>query len=232
MNRIKILLIGMGIFLISCSGNSQQNMDAKQFSDKLAATTSPQLVDVRTPGEFASGHIKGAINLPINRSDFQTEVAKLDKSKPVFLYCLSGARSASAMGYLMQNGFKEVYNLQRGTLSWQSAGLALESSSSPSSNPTMTLAQLKGLSANNKTILVDFYAEWCGPCKKMEPFLAEIAKEKAGQVQVVRIDVDANPALAQELKIEAIPFLQVYKNENVTWSNIGLVAKEDVVKNL
>ncbi|MBK9510696.1 MAG: redoxin family protein [Cytophagaceae bacterium] len=167
----------------------------------------------------------------INQSDF-SGVAGLDKSKPVFLYCLSGSRSSSAMGYLMQIGFKEVYNLQRGTLSWQSAGLALESSSSPSSNPTMTLAQLKGLSANNKTILVDFYAEWCGPCKKMEPFLAEIAKEKAGQVQVVRVDVDANPALAQELKIEAIPYLQVYKNQNVTWSNIGLVSKDDVVKNL
>ena len=147
MNRIKFLLIGMGIFLFSCSGNSQKNMDAKQFSDKLAATTSPQLIDVRTPGEFASGHIKGAVNLPINRSDFQNGVAGLDKSKPVFLYCLSGSRSSSAMGYLMQIGFKEVYNLQRGTLSWQSVGLALESSSSPSSNPTMTLAQLKGLSA-------------------------------------------------------------------------------------
>ena len=66
------------------------------------------IVDVRSPAEFASGHIKGSINIPLNTISGQ--LSKLKKDKPVITCCASGMRSASARSILLQNGFKEVYN--------------------------------------------------------------------------------------------------------------------------
>lgn len=68
------------------------------------------VLDVRTPGEFASGHLKNAKNLDLMSGQFAAAVAKLDKSKTYYLYCASGGRSASAAGMLASNGFEKVYN--------------------------------------------------------------------------------------------------------------------------
>lgn len=66
------------------------------------------IVDVRTPQEFASGCIKGSINIPVG--DLPYQLKRIDKSKPVIVYCASGGRSSSAKAFLEQNGFSEVYN--------------------------------------------------------------------------------------------------------------------------
>jgi rhodanese-related sulfurtransferase len=66
------------------------------------------IVDVRTPGEFSSGHIKGSINLPLQ--SLQSNLSKIKKDKPVITCCASGMRSASAKSILSSNGFAEVYN--------------------------------------------------------------------------------------------------------------------------
>ena len=234
MDRLTIAFIVIMTFLWSCSSSDHSSrIDAKQFSEKMAATASPQLIDVRTPDEFMSGHLAGAKNLVIDTQEFEAGLDQLDKSKPVFVYCLSGGRSAATASILAKKGFKEVYDLENGLIGWQSGGYGLESGTSASANkPTMTLAELKQLSAGNKTILVDFYADWCGPCKKMEPILNEIATEMGEKVQVVRVDIDANPEIAKELNIESIPFLQIYKNQQETWSNVGLTPKEMITQNL
>ncbi|WP_276481422.1 rhodanese-like domain-containing protein [Paraflavitalea pollutisoli] len=86
-----------------------------------------QLVDVRRPEEFKEGHIKGAV-LANWQDDkhFQSQVAKLDKSKPVYLYCLAGVRGNKAASWLVKNGFSHVVNLEGGITAWKEAGKPIE----------------------------------------------------------------------------------------------------------
>lgn len=77
-----------------------------------------QLLDVRTPSEFNAGHIKTADNIDFTGSDFREKVAKLDREKPVLIYCHSGNRSGKASLILKELGFKEVYDLQGGYSNW------------------------------------------------------------------------------------------------------------------
>jgi rhodanese-related sulfurtransferase len=77
-----------------------------------------QLLDVRTPSEFNAGHIKTAENIDFTGSDFREKVSKLDREKPVLIYCHSGNRSGKASLILKELGFKEVYDLQGGYSNW------------------------------------------------------------------------------------------------------------------
>ncbi len=84
-----------------------------------------QLLDVRTPDEFAAGHIRGAVNINIFDHNFISEIEKeLDKSRPVAVYCRSGKRSADAATKLAAKGYK-VTNLEGGIIAWADAGLPI-----------------------------------------------------------------------------------------------------------
>lgn len=79
-----------------------------------------QLIDVRTAREFKAGHIANAINIDLFKAGhFRTEMEKLDKQKPVYLYCRSGQRSRKAAQKLLKWGFSEVYDLKGGILEWE-----------------------------------------------------------------------------------------------------------------
>jgi rhodanese-related sulfurtransferase len=77
-----------------------------------------QIVDARTAGEYASGHIVGAINIDVNGEDFDTKTAKLDKERPIAVYCRSGRRSKIAAERIAALGFKHITELDGGILSW------------------------------------------------------------------------------------------------------------------
>lgn len=94
-------------------------LDKMAFKAKLTKKH-VQLVDVRTPAEFTLGHIDGAENLNVNDPQFKDLAAKLDKRKPVAVYCKAGSRSAKAAGILAEMGFKTIYNLDGGYTAWTS----------------------------------------------------------------------------------------------------------------
>mgnify|MGYP002150154413 CR=1 FL=1 len=73
-----------------------------------------------------------------------------------------------------------------------------------------------------KSIIVDFNAVWCGPCKQLAPILDEFVKQQNGKVELIKIDVDQNQELAEALKIEAIPYVERYENGNLSWKKLGL----------
>ena len=103
---------------MNAQNKSYVNMDVENFSHYLS-NDSVQLVDVRTPEEFAEGHIAGAKNINVFDSDFVDEAEKaLDKSKPIAVYCRSGKRSADAARELTETGFS-VTNLEGGILAWK-----------------------------------------------------------------------------------------------------------------
>jgi thioredoxin len=231
-----IYLLFASIMLItaaSCQQATAKNeLKAGEFRQLLESTTSKVLLDVRTPEEFAEGHLKDATNIDWNGDAFEAGVEKLDKAKPVFVYCLAGSRSAAAAEKMRHMGFKEVYELKGGILKWRAAGFPEDAPLSASAKKGMTSKDFEELLKTDKIVIVDFYATWCGPCKQLEPILAEIAKENESIVKVLRIDIDANTTLANEMKIEKLPTIFMYKKQELAWYNVGMVRKSDLMTKL
>lgn len=89
-----------------------------EFS-QLIKKSGAQLIDVRTPREFSNGSISGAKNIDYNGDSFEKQMKKLDKNKPVLVYCAAGGRSENAAELLKEWGFKEVYDLEGGYNAWK-----------------------------------------------------------------------------------------------------------------
>ena len=129
MKKIPALLAALvaavlgSVLLTGCSsgGGSVTNVDAPTFLS-TAAQPGVVVVDVRTPAEYAAGHIDGAVNLDVESPSFDAQMAKLDKTATYAVYCHSGRRSGIATGKMGDAGFAKVYNLQGGISDLASAG--------------------------------------------------------------------------------------------------------------
>jgi rhodanese-related sulfurtransferase len=118
---IPITIIAL-LFFTNCNFAQQATvLNANDYEKKISTEKNIQLIDVRTPEEYQQGHIKNAKNINVYDANFEKEIQKLDKSKPVYIYCRSGNRSRSAAQVLSNNGFKTIFDLQGGITAWQSA---------------------------------------------------------------------------------------------------------------
>lgn len=217
----------------ACSqGQAQQELDPQAFQAAYLKDTQAVLLDVRTPGEFQGGYIPRALNIDWNGSDFDQRIKNLDKNQSVYVYCLSGGRSADAADFLRKEGFRQVYELKGGINAWRNAGLP-ESSQAPASHPTgMDKARFDELIKQEKPVLVNFFATWCTPCKQMEPYIQTLEQDTQGKVTVLRLDADENKNLLKDLHIAAIPTLQLYKQGELVWSHEGLISREELLQRM
>lgn len=119
---LKALLLLFTFIFSNCQESAAQTkQNAEEFA-KTIAKTGVQLVDVRTPSEYQSGHLANAQNINIGDADFKAKMEKLDKNKPIAVYCAVGGRSSRASQMLKEWGFKNVYDLAGGINSWKAAG--------------------------------------------------------------------------------------------------------------
>ncbi len=111
--------------------SQKTSLSPKEFSEKINQMPSAPIIDVRTPKEFSLGHLINANNIDWNGNDFDAQIATFDKSKPVFVYCQVGGRSAAAAKKMRSDGFVEVYELSGGISKWRTAKLPETTDTAP-----------------------------------------------------------------------------------------------------
>lgn len=134
---MKYLFVILSLLVISCqaeaetaNGSAQQNaiyqdLSNEEFSDGIMENNI-LLLDVRSPQEYEDLHIPGAMLIPVQELNQRIEEIESLKDHPVYVYCRSGNRSRTASQILLDNGFSQVYNLDRGISSWASQGYPTE----------------------------------------------------------------------------------------------------------
>lgn len=230
--KSKILFAFLITFqLISCQKQNSkviETLDSKLYSEKLDSTENPQLLDVRTPDEYAVEHLENAKNVDWNGSNFVSNAEKLDKSKPVFVYCKVGGRSNQAANKLSELGFQKIYNLEGGIMKWNG-----KKSSNSTITPTgMTSLDFDKIIHSDKKVIINFSAKWCAPCKKMAPYLRKMETELKDGISLKRLDADENKTLLESMKLDGLPVILIYEDGKEVWRNIGYLSEEDLRKHL
>jgi thioredoxin 1 len=82
---------------------------------------------------------------------------------------------------------------------------------------------------SDKPVLVDFYADWCGPCKAMEPIVKDVAKAIDGQTRIIKINIDKNAKAAQAYNVRAVPTFILFRKGNIVWRHPGMIDKGNLL---
>ena len=94
------------------------------------------------------------------------------------------------------------------------------------------MESFKELINAEKPVLVDFYADWCGPCKAMSPVIQEVARTTQGQARVIKVDIDKSVEAAQAYQVQAVPTFIIFKKGNIVWRHSGMIDKNTLVNML
>ena len=214
-------IIILSFCIWSCNAQTKNNLTADEF-EKGISTDSIQLLDVRTVGEFNSGHIKNALWADWNNdTEFERRTSFIDKKKPVYVYCLSGGRSASAASLMRKKGFN-VFELKGGINAWKASNKIIEGKSAAQQ---MTLDEYNTGITKSETVLVDFGATWCPPCKTMEPIVANVLKNAGDKTTLLKVDGGKDEDLLKKYNVTALPVFIIYKNGKEVWRKDGVATE-------
>ena len=216
--------------LFSCTAQTKTSLTADQFEKEITTKENIQILDVRTPGEFFSGHIKNALHADWNdKNEFDRRIAFVDKSKPVYVYCLAGGRSAAAAAKMRKMGYENVFELTGGTNAWRAANKPLEGMSI---EKQMSIEELNSTIGGSKIVLVDFGADWCPPCKQMEPVLKSLENHNKGKFTLLKVDGGRDQDILKEYKVTALPVFIIFKDGKQVWRKDGIATEKELAAQL
>ena len=218
------------MLLFSCTAQTKTYLTADEF-EKAVSKDSVQILDVRTPGEYTSGHIKNTLLANWNdKAEFDRRISFIDKNKPVYVYCLAGGRSAAAAEKMRAMGFENVYELQGGINGWKAANKNLAGAAT--SAKQMSIEEFNTAVNASKAVLVDFGAEWCPPCKKMEPVIKKLQADNPEKFTLLKVDGGNDEAILKEYKVTALPVFVIFKDGKVVWRKDGIADEKEIAAHL
>lgn len=121
-----ILLVIMVLSSVMTQAQNKIEVSSEQALELIQKNNNIVVLDVRTSEEFESGHVKGALNIDIYQQDFYSKISKLDKTKTYLIYCRTNRRSGNAVNFMIQNGFKSLYQMMDGFVGWSANKLPEE----------------------------------------------------------------------------------------------------------
>ena len=226
-----LIILSFSILVMACSTNESNSqtgvLSTSAFQQKLSLPNI-QVLDVRTAEEYQSGHLKNVLQADwLDKAQFEDRIQYLNKNIPTLIYCASGVRSEQAMKAMAAKGFKEVYNMSGGMSAWKVEGKPFEAASSKAE---LSLAAFQSMVNGASIALVDIGAEWCPPCKKMEPVLAQLQKNLGDKFSLIKVDGGNDLSVMKYLLFKALPTFIVFKNGKETWRKQGIVGLEELEK--
>jgi thioredoxin len=212
--------------LFSCTAQSNTSLSASEFEKGIGGKDSIQLLDVRTAGEYNGGHIQHALLADWkDQNEFSRRIGFIDKEKPVYVYCLGGGRSAAAAAKMREIGYKQVYELKGGINAWKAENKAVEGKSN---EKQMSTDELNKSITASKFVLVDFGAEWCPPCKKMEPVLKTLQTNNPNKFTLVKVDGGKDEEILKQYNVTALPVFIVFKDGKQVWRRDGIAEEKEI----
>ncbi|MGM9759107.1 MAG: thioredoxin domain-containing protein [Parabacteroides sp.] len=221
-----IRLISLLVFLSTSLFAQQPSLTIEAFEQKISGSGKVQILDARSPEEYAANHLIHALNVNLQDSAATAQlIASLDPSVPTFTYSIREGRSALLAKQLREKGFREVYFMPGGIGSWVGAGFPVESASS--AKPSLDEAAYRQLVADHALLLVDISSKYCGSCRKLHPILDELEKNYK-ELKVLRLELDDNLALTKALQVKSLPSLFLYHNQQKVWEHAGVVTLDEL----
>jgi thioredoxin len=236
MNKI-ITLIFIAVWSTAIAQESGfKQVNAHQFHE-LATAGKGMILDVRTKSEFDNEHIANSQYLNFYALDFKKKLLMLPKDEEIYLYCTTGYRSEKAAKYLAKNGYTKVYNLEHGILEWNLENLpVIEGEPSAKLMADKVSTELfKQTVSSDSLVLIDFYATWCGPCRKMMPLIDSIRTQYHPKMKVFKVNVDVSKKLIKQEKIIGVPLFRIYRSGKLLFEKDGMLTRkelEDIIDKL
>jgi len=230
---IQILIILFFTTYLQAQNTSYKNIGTIEFSEIIISNTGT-LLDVRTISEFQNQHLENALQLDYYKLDFKSKLLLLPKDEPIYLYCTTGYRSERAAKILSENGYSNIYNLEKGIMDWnlQNLPTVTEPDAVKDTENEWTIENYQKLIQSDTLVFIDFYAPWCAPCRKMMPIIDSLKTEYHGIIKIEKINVDASKQLVKELKINSVPYFVLYKTGNLFFEKNGYITREEIIENL
>lgn len=217
-NMKKISLIVVLALTLACNQADQTAITANEFKTEIEKG-GVQVVDLRSESVYKKNHIPGALSVSGNTAEVIAKETYADM--PLYLYNENGEGIDELVSNLRKGGFKKVYGLKEGISAWNKQGFKVEELKIFENDTIPFTKAILG----SKLVMVDFNAEWCRPCKMLDPIVKKLRETRAKDAIVYSIDTDKNPDLAQQYKAESIPLLVFLKNGQEIGRSVGLISE-------
>lgn len=228
-NRLKTVATLLVLFMVFGAFAQNKNtitLSLDSFYTKIKGQKNPQIIDARSPEEFALNHIEGALNFNLQTTDYDTYILKLDKSKPVFLYAINTGRSTALAQELIKRAFSEAYDLEGGIANWIGGGKPFYTNL----KSKLSLENYNKIISDTDTVLVDIGSQYCGACRKVKSILETIRTQYGDHLKIIEIDLEESPQVIADLKtVQVFLTLILYKKGKVIFKKDGFTnLKKDV----